>query len=201
MWARYYILILSIHSMYGKFNEAAVIAEETKSWIKSIGKVPSNNNSDVILYYNISLVYFGKGDYRSSLIWLNKILNNSKKGQTVIMNAYCSFIIFNLILHYELNNSELLPYITKSTFQFLLKKEKLYKFETIIMQFIRRTLLNFKTDKLQKEAFKKLKAELIPLTENDFEKQAFEFFDFIAWLDSKIEKRSFAEMVKKRNPS
>ena len=56
------------------------------------------------------------------------------------------------------------------------------------------------TDKTKKiiEAFKKLKTEIENITKNPFEKQAIDYFDFISWIESKIENRSFAEIVKEK---
>ena len=75
----------------------------------------------------------------------------------------------------------------------------MFRFEKIILGFIKRTALTFKNKEVQREAFKKLKQELLPLLNNDFEKQAFDNFDFIAWLDSRIENISFADAVRKKS--
>ena len=47
--------------------------------------------------------------------------------------------------------------------------------------------------------FKDLKSEMIEIAKDPFEKTAFEYFDIISWLNSKIEKRSFAEIIKEKN--
>jgi len=40
------------------------------------------------------------------------------------------------------------------------------------------------------------RSEISVLLNDPFEKRAFEFFDMISWLESKIEKKSFAEIIK-----
>ena len=43
-----------------------------------------------------------------------------------------------------------------------------------------------------------VKEELVEITKDDFERKALEYFDFISWLESKIEGRVFAEVVREK---
>ena len=45
------------------------------------------------------------------------------------------------------------------------------------------------------EGFRELKEELEILAEDEYEKGAFEYFDFISWLESKIQGSDFEEVV------
>ena len=47
-------------------------------------------------------------------------------------------------------------------------------------------------------AFRKLKTELEEIVKDPFEKRALEYFDFISWLESKIDNRPFAEVVREK---
>src|SRR5439155_27309205 len=105
-------------------------------------------------------------------------------------------LILNLIVHYELGNEDILPYIVKSTYRFLYNRNRLYKFENSVLGFIAKKLPHITTGQEITEAFKKLKAELQEITKDPFEKRALEYFDFISWLESKIENRPFAEIVR-----
>jgi RNase P/RNase MRP subunit POP5 len=49
-----------------------------------------------------------------------------------------------------------------------------------------------------KNAFSELKEVLLNIKEEPSVKNALKYFDFISWLESKIEKRSFAELVKEK---
>jgi len=46
--------------------------------------------------------------------------------------------------------------------------------------------------------FSKLRQELVIIAKDPFEKTILEYFDFISWLDSKNQKRPFAEIVKEK---
>ena len=106
--------------------------------------------------------------------------------------------ILNLILHYELGNSSLLEYNAISAYRFLYKSKRLYKLENIVLNFIRKKMHHIYTPKDEIEAFIELRKEFIELSEDPYEKKAFEYFDYISWLDSRIEKKSFEEIVKNK---
>jgi len=56
---------------------------------------------------------------------------------------------------------------------------------------------NFNPDLFNQNLLKlKLRLEKIILT--GYERKTVEYFDFIAWIDSKLERKSFAEVMKKK---
>ena len=148
------------------------------------------------IHYVISLIYFGVGRYRDARNYLNKIINDSINDLRSDINCFARII--NLIVHYELGNLDLLEYIVKSTYRFLYKRNRLYKVETTIVDFIRRKIPSIFTDQERIEAFQELKTELEEITKDPFEKIAIEYFDFISWIKSKIENRPFAQIVQEK---
>ena len=149
----------------------------------------------LVIIYNISCAYFGIKDFKNALKWLGKILNYNEAEMVEDVNCFAKII--NLIIHFELGNDEHLEYIVKSTYRYLYKKNRLFKIETVILDFIRKTS-KLETKKDFIPAFKELKKKLLVLSKDPYEARAFEYFDFISWLDSKIENRSFVEIVKKK---
>jgi hypothetical protein len=135
------------------------------------------------------------GDYENSLKWLNKILS---KNQNEVRPDLLSFAhILNLILHFELDNIVLLEYIVKSTYRFLYKRKKLYKVEHAVLNFIRSSYGITSKEKL-KENFMELYRNLKEITKDPYEKIALEYFDLLSWLESKIENKKFADVVKRK---
>lgn len=100
-----------------------------------------------------------------------------------------------LVIHFELGNNLLLPYIIKSTYRYLFKKKRLYKMETVILQYLRK-LERIRNQKELRASFKVLRSELNKLNKDPYEKIGLEYFDFITWLDSKLERKDFGVMVK-----
>ncbi|MBI2271893.1 MAG: hypothetical protein HYU69_16245 [Bacteroidetes bacterium] len=154
-----------------------------------------NIEENVVVNYDFCRLYFGAEDYQKASSYLNKILNNPLDARS---DLHCFSKIISLIIHFELNDTELLEYSIKSTYRYLLKRNRLYKFEDAILNFIRKKIFKKNTYKDLIEAFKELCEELLKLSKNPFEKRALEYFDFISWLESKIENRSFAEVVREK---
>jgi len=103
--------------------------------------------------------------------------------------------ILNLIVHYELNNIELLPYIIKNTYRFLLRRKEIYKVEREFLNFIRSSP-DLLTKKQRINAFRDLRQNIINITKDPYERIALDYFDFISWLESKIEGKKFSDIVK-----
>ncbi|HET6989949.1 MAG TPA: hypothetical protein VFJ43_01440, partial [Bacteroidia bacterium] len=100
------------------------------------------------------------------------------------------------INQYEMGNAQSLEYYVKSTYRFLYKRKRLFGIETIILDFIRKKLPKLDTRKEITEAFVNLKNEIEILSKHPYEKRALEYFDFVKWLESKISRKTFAEVMK-----
>lgn len=158
---------------------------------KSIEKVMAEHRGkieydfEILFNYNFATIYFMKGMYSDSLKFLNYLINNPgialRKDQ-----EFNSKILF-LIVHYELNNFDLLEHLIKSTYRYLLKRKKLFKFETILLRFFRK-ISSFKRPGDFIDGLVLLKKELIKLRADPFESKAFSYFDFIHWIETKIKK-------------
>lgn len=179
----------------GKFTESVptrdVITEGLKLYADKINAV-----EEITLLYNLFYSYFGTGEFSKALGIINKLLNEYQK--ELRYDIQSASRILNLILHYELKNTMLLEYNAVSTYRFLYKSKRLYKLETIILNFIKKKMPNIYTPKEELDAFVGLRKEFVEISEHPYEKKAFEYFDYISWLDSKIEKKSFEEIVKRK---
>ena len=102
-----------------------------------------------------------------------------------------------LILHIELGNEDLVQYAARSTLRYLTTRKRKYKAESIFLDFLQLILDPGRKKELPGiyaqilEQFKKLKAD-------PYEKGVFEYFDFITWVETKIQNRPFAELVKEK---
>lgn len=134
------------------------------------------------LQYNFACIYFKAQQYKKSSQWLFTILND--KGIDFLPDLHTKARILNLMVQTELNNQDLLPYLLRSTYRFLLKQQRLYQFEKIVLNFIRRLPDIAPSD--IRDGYKILHAELIELSKNPYEKKAMDFFGFINWLNAKI---------------
>lgn len=166
--------------------------------IKQIEKYLDDNRGEfpnkrvLLLYFLIASNLFIRGDYKKSLRWTNKILNEFNEG--VRADIYNFMRLFNLLIHFELGNFDLVEYQLSSTYKALNKQNSLYKLEAIIMEFMRESVKK----ELQKKDFTQLKEKLQSLSENEEEKSGLGYFDFIAWTESKIKNVSLAKVIKEK---
>ena len=135
------------------------------------------------LYDNLSNLYFFSGNFSKALFWRNMILNDPNIRLREDIQNYSRII--NLIIHYELGNQDTMEYLLRSTYRYLLKRERLYKFETLILKFLKDSP-SYNTRKEITEAFTRLQKELKLLESDAYEKNALEYFDMITWLESRI---------------
>lgn len=193
---RYYMNLCQLFVTHARFEEGRESVAEAEKWLEETSGHAINELHKITLMQNMSIILFANGELRQSLQWLNRVLNHPE--QQIAADKQSFSRIFSLLLHFELGNAELLPYITVSTYRYLYKRNRLFKFETLILDFIRKKLPRISNAKEQAAAFGELKTALGKLSKNDYERKAFEHFDFIAWLQAKAEGKSFAEVARQR---
>ena len=180
----------------GEFGKGIELLKNVEgSFTKVLSEI--NRSSEISFYYTFSYICFGAENYKRSLFWLNKILNATDTG--VRDDIRVSAHLLNLILHYELGNESQLEYYVRSTYRFLYKRHRLFKIETIMLELIRKKLPKIDSEKELMIVFTKLKLEMEKLAKDPQQKRSLDYFDFISWLESKISKRKFAEVVKESN--
>jgi tetratricopeptide (TPR) repeat protein len=186
---------LVIYDKLGEYQKGLKLAEEM---IKGMDEYKSKLNKEqtILFYYHIGYVYFGAGLYKESLKWVNKILNDNE--QILRQDIYSFARLFNLILHYELGNIDLLEYIIKSTSRYLKKTEKDYQSEDVLIKYLKE-LIKLDNEIARIEIYEKAKAEFEILFKSKKEGIILQFIDVISWLTSKIENISFEQAIKNRS--
>lgn len=185
---------LNLYLRTGEFEKGLKLVKEIESGLKRF-KEKINKESEALFAFNIAYVHFGLGNYNDSLKLLNDIIND--KELNIREDLQCFARILDLLVHYELKNFDLIEYKMKSTRRYLSNKDKLNKFELIILNYMRK-LLNAKSDDDRNFIFREWKKELTQISGDILEIKAFEYFDFLSWLESKLKKKSFWEIVKQR---
>lgn len=189
---------LNVHIKMGNYMKAIkqVIPKIITGLQHFDGKI--NKEEEMLFYYNISRVYFFTDDLKSALRYINLVLNENKPG--LRDDVYTFARLVNLIIHFELNNIELLEYNIKSTKRFLTVNKRDFKLETVFLNEMRK-LVKAKNEEKQKEQFITFKENLMKVFEDPYEKIALDYFDFILWLDSKITNQSFAKLAIEKSES
>lgn len=190
-----YCNVLNFYLRRGEFEKGIELIKEIEpNLIKYKGKI--STEIELGLYINIAIVYFAMGNFSKTLYWLNKILSDPTL--SLRNEIICFARILNLIAHFEHGNIDMLEYVVKSTYRFLYKRGRLYKFETVVLNFIKNKLPTIFNNKELIVKFIELKGELDILGKDYLEEEVSESFDFISWVESKIQNRPFREVFREK---
>lgn len=187
-------LEITLYNNTGDFEKAIALVAKIEEGLEQYeGRL--SKLREAYFYFNIAAAYFGAEKYSQALKWINRLLND----HGIAHNEYihCMAQIFNLIIHIELKNTDLLAYAVKSTQRYLKSRNRAYKFETAFLRFTE-TISRAGNEKELQPVYEALRRELTALSKDAFERTAFEYFDVPAWVESKVTKKSYREIVEKK---
>ena len=180
----------------GQFEKGIVFAEKHIPEINKYSHMLDSMQS-IILSFFIAKLYFGAGRYNNSIEWMNRIRQKEEE-LWVRPGLEVNIKLFYIIVHYEKGNTDLLSYLSKSLQRHLKVKQRLYKLETVVLDFFGKKIQRANSQRELIEEFRKLKREILALSKDAYESVPLKEFGYIAWIDSKIENRPFAEVVRER---
>ena len=188
--------VLHFNNSLGNFKESADFFRQSLKERLETHRKDLNDREFFVLYLNLAITHFGLENFREALAWLNRIKNEVKLVSDP--DVMCFYRLFYLIVHFELGHYDLLPYLIKSAYRFILRMSNLSPFQKEWMKFLR-TILEKEFSRTQlKNYFTEFRDRLQRVHRQELQAQTSEYFDYISWLDSKIEKKSFAEMIKSK---
>ncbi len=175
----------------GDYNKGINLKSEIKSILKEYNSlIPRSVH--MTFEYKFAYLHFGESEFTEALKHINVVLNEYNENDR--KDVYSFSRILSLIIHYELGNYSLISYYIRSVFNFLKKREQLYTFENIMLQTIK-ILPRAKNKDEKKAIFIEKRIELIEYFKSQpNQEHILEFFDFITWIDSKIQEIPFKEM-------
>ncbi len=185
-----HIAKLNQHFMEGTFTEGLelvpFIEQKLKEYVLYLDR-----HRILVFYYKIASLYFGSGDYDTTVDFLNRIINLKS---TLRTDLQCYARLLHLIAHYELGNFQLIEHLIKSVYRFMSKLENLSVVEEEVFSFLRHSF-RLSPPKL-KPAFGKLLVKLKQIQKNRSEARAFAYLDIISWLESKLENVPVQEVIR-----
>lgn len=184
---------IQLYNRQGNFVKTLNMVPEIEKELEGYGD-KINKEKTLLFTYNTAYAYFGIGEYKTALRYINQVLNDNEK--MLRQDIYSFSRIFNLIIHFELNNHDFLEYDMKSTARYLNKHDKDYEVEKLFMKQMR-LLARVNSDAEQKAIFSDFKNKLQKLLLIDRENVILEYFDLRAWLDSKLSGTSLSDAVAK----
>jgi hypothetical protein len=191
-----YLLIAQINDYYlsGTFSEGLSIVPKVEKFIAK-NEDRLDNHRIMILYYKVACLYFGNGDNRMAIKYLNRIIQLKDVSLREDIQAFAR--ILNLIAHFELGTYDhLLDYQIKSVYRFLRNMGDLHGVQREILNFLRQ--LPFSDEKSLLRAFRILHGKLVKLSKLPYEKRPFLYLDIISWLECKIEGKTVQEVIRSK---
>lgn len=130
-----YINILGMYGDFGMIDKSLSLIPEIAKKLKIYGDKISGEGR-MIFYLNISSIYFLEEDYKSSLKWITRALNISDKD--IRMDVQVDIKFFNVLVHYELANFQLVESLVISLRRFLIKQKQYTAFAKMFLENIKR---------------------------------------------------------------
>lgn len=184
-----------IHVQLMEFNAHKAI--EAWDYMQKIGgHLERSQYANILLYFNLIYAYFLSEDYHKALYFANKISSDkifvNKRNQARLN-------IFLLMIHYELGNYEVLNYMARSTQRYLVKSGTCSEYDKLILNYFERKLSRLVDKKEEVQLFSVWKRELSKLSKrSSLYLDSNSLFNFSDWLDNKIERRTLAEIMKRK---
>jgi hypothetical protein len=189
----FYTNVINKHFLEGSYDEGLKVIDEIEGFLEGYENSMDSHRS-INFNYKIACLYFGAGDNKKAIIYLNKIISIKESG--LREDIQCFARILNLIAHYEEGNEELVDYQIKSVYRFLSKMDDLQGVQEEILSWVR-NLRIMKPDELDK-SFKILRSKLVKLAQMQYEKRPFLYLDIISWLESKIIGTTVQDVVQEK---
>ncbi|ARV06647.1 hypothetical protein BTO04_08030 [Polaribacter sp. SA4-10] len=185
---------LHLHFLEGTFSEGeylvAIINDKINKYQNRL-----DDHYVVMLYYKIACLYFGMGKNQLCITYLQKIIRSKNLGSAEDLQCFAR--VLNLIAHYECGLDYDLEKQFIDTYKFLLKMENLQEVQKEFITSIR-ALSDVFPHEIKKE-FKKIHTRLKKFENHPYEKRAFLYLDILSWLESKIENKPIALIIKEKS--
>ncbi|MBZ4188273.1 hypothetical protein [Niabella beijingensis] len=187
-----YTAVINLHFLEGTFHRGLKMVPYLEEMLIEHGRYLDRHRV-MVFYYKIACLYFGSGNNKKAIDYLNRIIHQKDDLRT---DLQCYSRLLHLIAHYELGNFDLLEYLIKSVYRYMAKMENLSKVEEEMFRFLRNAF-KFNTRTIKPE-FEKLLVKLKRYQNNRLEARAFAYLDVISWLESKLSGINVQDVIRKK---
>ena len=181
----------NLYFIDGSFEEGLQLIPKIESELKNFSNRIDEHHI-MTFYYKFASLHFGAGNNKKCIEYLDKIISN--KTLSMREDLLCFSRVLNLVAHYEAGLDYHIDTLLRSTYKFLIKMNDLHEVQNEMIKFIKSLQDMYPQD--LKKAFIKLHDTLIKFEDAPYEKRAFLYLDVISWLESKIENKPVAQIIK-----
>jgi hypothetical protein len=152
------------HLMLGTFREGLAMIPDLEKQLDEYS-IYIDRHRILVFNYKIANLYFGNGDYATSIDYLQKIIQDHLD---LRYDLQCYARLLHLMAHYEMGNFEIIESLIKSVYRFMARMKNLTIVEEEMFRFLRKTF---------DISPRKLKPELI------------------SWLESKVHEKPMSQII------
>lgn len=198
IFVRYFEQLLCTYVYFGKFVEGIKKVNEVEIWLEQTNIKLIEKIRLIELYLYLSYLYFGTGNYKRSLFYCNRIQRIEFKPEVLKDQHYYSKVIA-VMNHFELGNEDICVNLARTLLRNKKENKLMTKTEKVVMEFIYRGNFALNSKVQQRSAFSELKRKVLKISNNISDMYTPEQFDFLRWLNSKIQDRPFANVISKKS--
>ncbi len=179
----------------GEFDKAEKVKQEFENTLfKKISFLDLSKQAEVYLYS--AIIFIGNGDMNKAHQTLNKIFLESKLYYA--LPSYRTFRLLHLLVHYELGNHVYIEYETRSLKRtFSNEYKKSYQIEKIVFRFLQNKTLPSSL-KAREIIWQKCEQSFATVAKDKYEMQLLKIFDFPAWIEAKLMRESFSDILMRK---
>lgn len=186
-----YKAVLTYHIRQGNFEIGKQHLQAALSFLQQ-NQLPDIWRIPLLLTF--ALFYFGLEQYDDALDVLEQITSDTHHAYEGILSFG---LILKLIIYYEKDELLLMAASTRTVYYHLKKKAHLFEFEKYLLKCLTKAIqLPSKAEIIP--FFQTVKAHLLVLQDQAVgeELEPYTYFNYIAWLESKIQRQPFSKMAK-----
>ncbi|MDZ4750690.1 MAG: hypothetical protein SGI87_03660 [Flavobacteriales bacterium] len=167
---------------------------DAEELMKSLSDFEGNMHKEheLTFYYQFAYIYFLAGQFNKALYWINKLLNDNEN--SLRQDVYSYVRLFNLVVHYELGNLDLLEYTLKSTTRYLQRRGRDYPIEKVVLENMRK-LIRAQNDETRRKIFLQFRDEMQGSIKGPEDQAVLKYFDFFQWIDQKLDSKLVPSMA------
>ncbi|HVM89844.1 MAG TPA: hypothetical protein VMT76_16780 [Puia sp.] len=180
------------HLMQGTFKEGLSLVSYIEEKLEEYA--PFIDEHRILVFnYKIASLYFGSGDYNTSIDYLQKIINYNTDMRG---DLQCYARVLHLLAHYELGNFEIIESLIRSVYRFMSKMQNLTVIEEEMFAFLRNSF-RISRQKLKPE-LEKFLDKIKQFEKSRFETRAFAYLDIISWVESKLYDKPLSTVIREK---
>jgi hypothetical protein len=180
------------HLMQGTFTEGLSLVPYIEEKLEEYSLFIDSHRI-LVFNYKIASLYFGSGDFDTSIDYLQKIINYNIDLRG---DLQCYARLLHLLAHYELGNFEIIESLTRSVYRFMSRMQNLTVIEEQIFAFLRNS---FRVSRHRlKQEFEKFLNKIKQFEKSRFETRAFAYLDIISWVESKLYDKPLSMIIREK---